>query len=121
MVFFSIYMWVSLGVPLRHCTPGLRDLGAGHTTGQTSESFTHCPTWVLDERVDGLSLILRSTNPKINPVQRPTGFKTYCQAIWDTINLTDFVLEIWHALVFFVNYMRGKPGTRGHTTQFQKT
>ncbi|GFZ43421.1 hypothetical protein JCM24511_01141 [Saitozyma sp. JCM 24511] len=96
--------------------------------------------WTADNVSDGLSALCTTiemvffsiymgwaynwtdyTNPKINPVQRPTGFKTYCQAIWDTINLTDFVLEIWHALVFFVNYMRGKPGTRGHTTQFQKT
>ncbi len=61
-----------------------------------------------------------STDPRINPYQRPTGTKTYFQAIWDTINLTDFGLEIYYALKFFFDYFRGKPGTHGTSTKLQK-
>ena len=64
---------------------------------------------------------LNSTNPAINPYQRKTGVRTYFQAIWDTINFTDFVLEIYYALKFFVDFMRGKPGTRAESTKLQQT
>ena len=62
-----------------------------------------------------------STKSKINPYQRPTSYRTYFQAIWDTINLSDFCLEIWRAIKFFVDYVRGKPGTHGDATMLQKT
>ncbi|KAK8865604.1 hypothetical protein IAR55_000748 [Kwoniella newhampshirensis] len=56
-----------------------------------------------------------------NPRQRETGFKTYCQAIWDTINLADFFVEIYLACKFFVDYMRGVPGTHSSSTKLQRT
>jgi len=34
--------------------------------------------------------------------------------IWDSINITDFVLEITSSLSFFVDYIRGKPSTRSN-------
>ena len=57
----------------------------------------------------------------MNPNQRPTNFKTYLSAIWDTINLSDFAVEIWAALKFFVLYMLGRPGTHSQATKLQKT
>ncbi|WWD18220.1 hypothetical protein CI109_102670 [Kwoniella shandongensis] len=56
-----------------------------------------------------------------NPHQRKTGFKTYCQAIWDTINLSDFFVEIYYACKFFVDYIRGVPGTHSSSTKLQRT
>lgn len=64
---------------------------------------------------------MRSTNPAINPYQRPTGARTYFAAIWDTINLSDFVVEIWLALHFFLDFLLGRPGTRSQSTKMQKT
>ena len=64
---------------------------------------------------------IRSTNPVMNPYQRPTGWKTYFQAIWDTINLSDFAFEIYYALKFFVDFVRGKPGTHAESTKLQRT
>ncbi|WRT66011.1 uncharacterized protein IL334_002962 [Kwoniella shivajii] len=60
------------------------------------------------------------TDPLKNPYQRKTGFKTYCQAIWDTINLLDFCVEIYLACKFFVDFIRGKPGTHS-STKIQRT
>ena len=57
----------------------------------------------------------------MNPIQRPTGWRTYFQAIWDTINLSDFGLEIWLAIKFFFNFLRGKEGTRSQPTKMQQT
>ena len=62
-----------------------------------------------------------STNTAMNPIQRPTGWRTYFQAIWDTINLSDFGLEIWLAIKFFFNFLRGKEGTRSQPTKMQQT
>lgn len=62
-----------------------------------------------------------STDPQKNPYQRATNFKTYLQAIWDTINLSDFFSEIYLACKFFVDYARGKPGTHSGATKLQKT
>ncbi|WWC60659.1 uncharacterized protein I303_103234 [Kwoniella dejecticola CBS 10117] len=61
------------------------------------------------------------TDPLKNPHQRKTSIKTYFQAIWDTINLADFGLEIYLACKFFVDYMRGKPGTHSSSTKLQRT
>ncbi|KIR56013.1 hypothetical protein I315_01077 [Cryptococcus gattii Ru294] len=61
------------------------------------------------------------TDPQKNPYQRATNFKTYLQAIWDTINLSDFFSEIYLACKFFVDYARGKPGTHSGATKLQKT
>ncbi|KAF8797823.1 DUF300-domain-containing protein [Phlegmacium glaucopus] len=33
--------------------------------------------------------------------------------LWDSINITDFALEIFGSLRFFFDYMRGKPSTHG--------
>lgn len=58
----------------------------------------------------------------MNPIQRPTGWRTYFQAIWDTIDLSDFGKEIWLAIKYFVNFLRGKEGTRsGEPTKMQQT
>lgn len=35
--------------------------------------------------------------------------------LWDTINFSDFVAEIWLSLRFFIDYARGKPNT--HTSR----
>lgn len=32
--------------------------------------------------------------------------------LWDSINFSDFAAEIWGSLKFFIDYMRGRPGTR---------
>ena len=32
--------------------------------------------------------------------------------LWDSINFSDFIYEIWTSLGFFFDYMRGKPHTR---------
>ncbi|WWC88208.1 uncharacterized protein L201_003113 [Kwoniella dendrophila CBS 6074] len=61
------------------------------------------------------------TDPLKNPHQRHTSFKTYLQAIWDTINLSDFGLEIYLACKFLVDYIRGKPGTHSSSTKLQRT
>ncbi|KIR30611.1 hypothetical protein I309_00749 [Cryptococcus deuterogattii LA55] len=61
------------------------------------------------------------TDPQKNPYQRATNFNTYLQAIWDTINLSDFFSEIYLACKFFVDYARGKPGTHSGATKLQKT
>ncbi|WVR05565.1 hypothetical protein IAU60_002584 [Kwoniella sp. DSM 27419] len=61
------------------------------------------------------------TDPAKNPYQRKTSVKTYFQAIWDTINLSDFAVEIYRACKFFVDYLRGKPGTHSHPTKLQQT
>ncbi|ORY23937.1 organic solute transporter Ostalpha-domain-containing protein [Naematelia encephala] len=61
------------------------------------------------------------TNRQLNRIQRQTGWKTYFQAIWDTINLADFLLELWFAVKFFFDFMRGKPGTRATSSKFQMT
>jgi len=34
--------------------------------------------------------------------------------LWDSINFADFAREIIRSLIFFVNYVRGKPSARGH-------
>jgi len=62
-----------------------------------------------------------STDPKMNPAQRPTGWGTYFQAIWDTVNLSDFGIEIWLAIKFFFNFLRGVEGTRSQPTKMQQT
>ena len=67
------------------------------------------------------SLLTRSTNPSINPYQRKTSFKTYLQAIWDTINLSDFAREIYLACKFFIDFLRGVPGTHSQPTKMQQT
>ncbi|WVQ65290.1 uncharacterized protein L199_003466 [Kwoniella botswanensis] len=61
------------------------------------------------------------TDPLKSPYQRRTSFKTYSQAIWDTINLADFGREIYLACKFLVDYIRGKPGTHSSSTKLQKT
>ncbi|ODN83994.1 hypothetical protein L202_00029 [Cryptococcus amylolentus CBS 6039] len=61
------------------------------------------------------------TDPSKNPHQRETNFKTYLQAIWDTVNLSDFGVEVYRACRFFVNYARGKPGTHSESTMLQRT
>ncbi|WVQ71333.1 hypothetical protein IAR50_000861 [Cryptococcus sp. DSM 104548] len=61
------------------------------------------------------------TDPEKNPHQRETNFKTYLQAIWDTINLSDFAIEVYRACKFFVNYARGVPGTHSDSTKLQRT
>nr|XP_019050727.1 hypothetical protein I302_01168 [Kwoniella bestiolae CBS 10118]OCF29657.1 hypothetical protein I302_01168 [Kwoniella bestiolae CBS 10118] len=61
------------------------------------------------------------TDPLKNPHQRHTSIKTYFQAIWDTINLSDFGLEIYLACKFLVDYIRGKPGTHSSSTKLQRT
>jgi len=33
--------------------------------------------------------------------------------LWDSINFTDFIIEIFGSFKFFVDYLRGKPNTRG--------
>lgn len=33
--------------------------------------------------------------------------------LWDSINYTDFVLEIWATIKFYIDYAQNKPGTRG--------
>jgi len=35
------------------------------------------------------------------------------RALWDRINYTDFAMEIFGSLKFFIDYARGKPNTRG--------
>ncbi|CAD6587708.1 MAG: hypothetical protein TREMPRED_004830 [Tremellales sp. Tagirdzhanova-0007] len=96
--------------------------------------------WTADNVVDGLSALCTTiemvffsifmgwaylwtdyTNPVMNPYQRPTGVKTYFQAIWDTINLSDFAFELYYALKFFVDFVRGKPGTHAESTKLQRT
>lgn len=52
------------------------------------------------------------TNLAIQPIQRVTGCKTFCQAFWDTVNLADFAVEIWESCRFFFDYIRGVPYTR---------
>ncbi|TYJ53631.1 hypothetical protein B9479_005718 [Cryptococcus floricola] len=61
------------------------------------------------------------TDPSKNPHQRETNFRTYLQAIWDTVNLSDFGVEVYRACRFFVNYARGKPGTHSESTMLQRT
>ncbi|WWC68309.1 uncharacterized protein I206_102233 [Kwoniella pini CBS 10737] len=61
------------------------------------------------------------TDPIKNPYQRKTSIKTYFQAIWDTINLADFGVEIYLACKFLVDYARGKPGTHSSSTKLQRT
>ncbi|WVF71006.1 hypothetical protein IAT40_005802 [Kwoniella sp. CBS 6097] len=61
------------------------------------------------------------TDPVKNPYQRKTGIKTYFQAIWDTINLSDFAIEIYLSCKFLVDYIRGKPGTHSRPTKLQST
>jgi len=38
--------------------------------------------------------------------------------LWDSINYTDFVLEIWGSFKFYFRYARNKPGTHGETNSF---
>lgn len=33
--------------------------------------------------------------------------------LWDSINYTDFAIEIFGSLKFYIDYLRGKPGTHG--------
>ncbi|OCF31838.1 hypothetical protein I317_03341 [Kwoniella heveanensis CBS 569] len=61
------------------------------------------------------------TDPTKNPYQRKTGIKTYFQAIWDTINLSDFAVEIYLSCKFLIDYIRGKPGTHSRPTKLQST
>ncbi|EIW65413.1 hypothetical protein TREMEDRAFT_36313, partial [Tremella mesenterica DSM 1558] len=96
--------------------------------------------WTADNVSDGLSALCTTvemvffsiymgwayswtdyTSTKMNPYQRKTGVATYFQAIWDTINLSDFALELYRACKFFIDYLRGKPGTHGAPTMMQKT
>jgi len=44
------------------------------------------------------------------PGARPTSI---WRPLWDSINISDFALEIWQSLKFFVDYMRGVPETHG--------
>jgi hypothetical protein len=44
----------------------------------------------------------------------PDGKKTgIWKPLWDSINYTDFILEIWSSLKFYLDYSRKKPGTHG--------
>jgi len=40
------------------------------------------------------------------------------RAIIDSINFSDFLAEIWRSLRFFVDYWRGKPGTRSSHSRY---
>ncbi|KIM30457.1 hypothetical protein M408DRAFT_328045 [Serendipita vermifera MAFF 305830] len=40
--------------------------------------------------------------------------------IWDSINFSDFAVEIWSSFVFFIDYARGKPYAHSHSRE-QKT
>ena len=66
-------------------------------------------------------MLTPSTSPELNPNIRQTGWKTYFQAIWDTINLSDFGREIWLSTKFFFNFLMGKRGVKGEETKLQKT
>ena len=63
----------------------------------------------------------RSTDPGKNPNLRQTNARTYFSAIWDTINLSDFFIEIWASIRFFFDFTRRRPGTHGQHTKLQKT
>jgi Organic solute transporter Ostalpha len=40
--------------------------------------------------------------------------------IWDSINFSDFAIEIWSSFAFFVDYARGKPHTHSQRTDLGK-
>ena len=43
---------------------------------------------------------------------RPRTFGNYLRFIWDVVWFGDFAMELWTATLFFIDYLRGKPGTR---------
>jgi hypothetical protein len=48
------------------------------------------------------------------PGSKPTSI---FRPLWDSINFTDFIVEILGSLKFFVDYARGKPGAHAPRTQ----
>ncbi|KAF9456290.1 DUF300-domain-containing protein [Collybia nuda] len=48
---------------------------------------------------------------KLKPGAHPTSI---WRPLWDSINFSDFALEIIGSIRFFIEYTRGKPHTRGH-------
>ncbi|KAF8520864.1 DUF300-domain-containing protein [Hysterangium stoloniferum] len=42
------------------------------------------------------------------------------KALWDSINIWDFVVETWRSLKFFIDFARNKPGTRSHSNKPRK-
>jgi len=44
----------------------------------------------------------------VRPGERKTGI---FKPLWDSINYTDFVVEIWATFKFYFDYARNKPGT----------
>ncbi|WVO13048.1 hypothetical protein L204_100657 [Cryptococcus depauperatus] len=57
------------------------------------------------------------TDLKKNPNQRETNFKTYRQAIWDTINLLDFVRDIHCAFKWFAKSSEEKNAEKINSQQ----
>ncbi|KDQ10908.1 hypothetical protein BOTBODRAFT_177792 [Botryobasidium botryosum FD-172 SS1] len=51
----------------------------------------------------------------------PNGRKTSIwRPLWDSINYSDFALEIWYSIKFYIDYARGKPHARSSKNDFDQ-
>lgn len=84
--------------------------------------------WTVDNVANGLSALCLTVEmvffsifmvwayPVSEYKTRGKGRTSIWRPLFDSINYSDFVIEIWGSLRFFVRYMLGKPGTHGPAT-----
>jgi hypothetical protein len=88
--------------------------------------------WTTSNIVDGLNSLTTTIEmiifsawmmwafPASEYKSKGSGHTGILSPLWDSINYSDFVREIYTSLKFFVDYMRGKPDTRERKDELEQ-